>query len=139
MGKLTLDDTIIDIVSKISAGNPGCLATLVRLVKEHDEIDPEAMLGAVGMMMTFDDMEIYGTDIYILLGDKCGGDMRRFIMMMRAIQLGFLSQSKVIEMAKDQMRKINLTEEEFIALDDKVCAELVQFKKREVADECQDS
>ena len=131
MSKLTLTDNTIDVISKMWEGNPGCLMALMQLTKEHNTIDPEAMMGALGLMFYFDDMNLYGSDIYVLFSDKCGGDVRRFVMMMRAVQLGLLSKSKVFKMGKDQARKLNLTEKEFMALDDKVCERLVKFKKRE--------
>lgn len=50
-------------------------------------------------------------------------------MLIRATQLGMFSHTKLTEMAHDQMRSIDLTEEEFKELDDRVCAELDKFKK----------
>ena len=70
---------------------------------------------------------IYGSDIYVLCKDKCGGDLRRLLMLMRATQLGLFSHVKLRQMTRNQ--SINLTEEEFLDLDHKVCDQLGDFAK----------
>jgi len=129
MSRIELTDNTMSALVKMAEGNPGALTTMMQILDEHDEIDPQAAMGGLGAIMILDTWEIYGTDIYILFNDKCDRDVRRMLMLMRATQLGFFSQSKLQEMAHDQMREISLTEEEFEDLDKQVCETLKDFKK----------
>ncbi len=130
MGKIKMGEGLQNSVINMAEGNPGALVAILNIIKEYELIDPEAALGGAGFLLSLDDMEIYGSDIYVLFSDKCGGDIRRMIMLLRASQLGFLSRDKIKEMSKDQMRSINLSEDEYLALDDKVCERLDKFKRR---------
>lgn len=127
--KISLTDKPMEIIIKMSDGNPGVAAAIMDIVENHQGIDPQSALGWLGPVMDFDAMGIYGTDIYVLYSDKCNKDVRQLIMLMRARQLGFIGESKIVEMAKDQCYKINLTEEEFMELDKKVCDKLEDFMK----------
>ena len=127
--KIELTDNVMEILVKMSEGNPGALNAMGDILKNHQKIDPQAMLGGMGLILAFDDMGIYGTDIYVLYSDKCEKNLRKLCVLMRVNQLGFLSSSKVLEMAKDQRRQINLSEEEFTELDKKVCEQLEDFQK----------
>jgi len=129
MAILSLSDSAMDIISKMSKGNPGAIGALMSILEEHDEIDPQTLMGGIGAIFGLDTWEIYGTDIYILWNDKCNGDTRKMLMLMRATQLGIFSHVKLKEMAADQARQVNLTDDEWLELDDKVCSELVEFKK----------
>ena len=129
MCKIELNDTTMSIMMKMSEGNPGAVSALIEIMQKHDEIDPQALMGPIGAIMILDTWKIYGTDIYVLFSDKCNRDVRKMLMLMRATQLGLFSQSKLQQMAKDQMHKINLTDEEFNELDEKVCTELKEFQK----------
>jgi len=129
MSRIDLTDNGMDILIKMADGNPGAISAMTTILKEHDAIDPQAVMGGIGTILILDTWEIYGSDIYVLFNDKCGCDVRRLLMLMRATQLGFFSHSKLQQMAADQARKINLTEDEFKALDDQVCNQLKDFKK----------
>ena len=130
MSRITLTDTLISAITKMSDGNPGALNTMMEIMSNHDQIDPQAVMGGIGAIMMFDTLGIYGTDIYVLFNDKCKRDVRRLLMLLRATQMGLFSCDKLKEMAADQMRQIDLTEDEYIELDDLVCSELVDFQKR---------
>ena len=51
------------------------------------------------------------------------------LMLMRATQLGLFSHIKLKEMAADQMRQVNLSDEEMADLDEKVCEQLKDFAR----------
>ena len=127
--RIGLHDTGMDVVLKMAEGNPGALAALSEIMRKGVEIDPQCAFGGLGPMFQFDTARIYGSDIYILFNDKCDRDVRKLLMLCRAVQLGFLPQSKLVEMAKDQRRQINLTDDEFAELDKKVCDFLPEFQK----------
>lgn len=127
--KLTLQDSALQIMITMAEGNPGAVTALTEIVQNSQDIDPQAAMGPYGLILQFDDAGIYGTDIYVLWSDKCGRDVRRLIMWGRAVQLGLFSREKFKEMSLDQARQINLTEEEFVALDEQVCEQLAEFQR----------
>lgn len=131
MSRIELTDTGMDVIMKMTEGNPGAIMAMTEIVREHDKIDPQAISGGIGALMSLDGYEIYGTDIYILFSDKCNRDVRRMLMLMRATQLGIFSHLKLKEMAADQSRQVNLTEDEFAELDQKVCEKLTDFARLE--------
>lgn len=129
MSKIKLQDTVQDIVLKMSSGNPGAITVLCDLANKGAEIDPQDFMDGLGSILMLDTCEIYGTDIYVLFNDKCGRDLRKTIMILRAVQLGLFDTIKLKNMCSDQMRKINLTDDEWKSLDDSVCDKLTQFQK----------
>ena len=129
MSRVELTDNLLDVFGKMAEGNPGALAAMMDIVEKHPAVDPQAAMGGLGVIMSFDDMEIYGSAIYVLWSDKCGKDSRKLIMLMRARQLGFFSEDKIKRMAADQMREIDLTPEEYESLDKQVCDQLESFQR----------
>jgi len=129
MSKITLTDTPMEVITRMSDGNPGAFNAIMEIISKGGKIDPQGT-GGLGAILSFDTQGIYGSAIYILWSDKCERDTRRLLMLSRATQLGFLPASKLFEMSQDQRHEINLTEEEFIELDDKVTDRLEDFQKR---------
>jgi hypothetical protein len=129
MCRLDLQDTTLTAISKMSEGNPGAMSALVDILQNGDEIDPQNIMGGMGVILSLDTHKIYGTDIYIIYNDKCDRDLRKMLMLLRSVQLGFLPESKLQEMAADQEYKVNLTDEEIDDLDNKVCEQLEGFQK----------
>ncbi len=129
MSRITLQDTTMDVVVNMSEGNPGALNCIMQILTEHEAIDPQALMGGLGAVMMFDTWGIYGSHVYVLFNDHCKSDVRRLLMLIRATQLGHFSADKLCQMAADEMREICLTSEEWTDLDEKVCAELKDFKR----------
>ena len=127
MTRLELTDTGMDVMIKMAEGNPGAMMVIGQVMQNAERIDPQAFGGGIGVLLSLDGYGIYGTDIYILFNDKCNKDVR--LMLMRATQLGLFSHLKLKEMAADQMMQVNLTEDEFVELDKKVCDQLVDFER----------
>lgn len=124
--RIGLTDTHISAIAKMSDGNPDALSAMMQIMQEHDNIDTEAMFGGLGAIMLLDTWEIYGSDIYVLFNDKCDRDVRRMLLLMRATQLGLFSESRLRELASDQ---VNLTPEEWDDIDKKVCNRLEGFAR----------
>lgn len=129
--RITLEDNKMSAIIKMVDGNPGAMDAVMDLMNKSPEIDPQSAFGELGPLLSLDSHGIYGTDIYILYNDKCGSDARKMLMLLRSVQLGFLPESKLQEMAGDQMRKVDLTADEWASLDRKVCEELDGFEKKE--------
>jgi len=130
MSKLDQQDTTMDILVKMSDGNPGAIGALMEIMNTADRIDPQAADSGLGHILLLDEYEIYGTDIYILYNDKCDRNVRKLLVLIRGVQLGFLRKETLKTMASDQTRSTNLTDEEFEDLDKKVCKTLVGFSKQ---------
>jgi len=107
MSRIELTDSPMDALIKMAEGNPGAAVAMMDILKQHDEIDPQAMLGGLGTIMILDTWGIYGSSIYILYSDKCDRNVRQLLMLLRATQLGFFSHTKLQQMAEDQMRSVN--------------------------------
>lgn len=131
MSRIKLDDNYFETLLKMSGGNPGSLTALMELMSKNVEIDPQCLVGELGPVLFLDTLEIYGTDIYILFNDKCNRDVRRLILLLRACQLGNISQGRLRELAQDQNREFNLTDEEWAEQDAFVCEQLKDFKREE--------
>ena len=129
--RIQLTDSIKEIVTKMCDGNPGALTALCEIIKDK-EIDPPSFCGSIGAILLFDTLGIHGTEIYVLWNDQCHRDTRQLVMLMRACQLGFISNEKIVAMAKDQMRQHIMSEEELNELDDQVCNALPQFRRRKI-------
>ena len=65
--RLEIGMNIIDSITAMSAGNPGAISVMCMLVK-RDEI-------GFGDILHLDDMEIYGSDIWICFKDICKQDI----------------------------------------------------------------
>ena len=130
MSRIELEDSQLDVMMKMSEGNPGALTAMMDIIKEHESIDPQAVMGGLGAILILDNWGIYGSSIYVLWNDKCNRDVRTMLMLIRATQLGFFSQSRLQQLAADQMRDIAMPDEEIEELDRKVCEALDQFKKK---------
>lgn len=131
MSKIELTDSMMDILGKMAEGNPGAIMAMMGIIKEHDAIDPQAALGALGALLMLDDMGIYGWHIAVLFSDTAGKSVRKFLLLMRAVQLGIFSHSKFKAMSEDSSRQNTLSPEEWADIDAKVCEELAEFARPE--------
>lgn len=129
MSKIELSDNTMTIIMKMAEGNPGAITALSEMVKQGEAIDPQSAIPPLGAILLLDTYEIYGSAIYVLWSDKCGRDVRKLLILIRSVQLGFLPESKLQAMAADQCREVDLTPEEYADLDKKVCESLEQFQK----------
>jgi len=129
MSILELTDSKMDMIVKMSQGNPGAMAAIMDLMKETPTIDPDSAFSEIGPILMFDEYGIYGSHIYILWNDKCDRDCRKVNLLVRAVQLGFLPESRIKELAADQTYSVNVTPEEWEAIDEQVCTQLKGFQR----------
>jgi hypothetical protein len=127
--KITMGDSVLDILTKMSDGNPGAVVALSETISRNAEVDPDALMGSLNTLMLLDTWGIYGADIHVLYKDKCGCDVVKMIMLVRATQLGLFPHERLKELASDHMYKINLSEEEMKDLHNQVCERLENFAR----------
>ena len=94
---IKVQDSLEDIVIKLSKGNPGAITVLCRMLKSTAAIDPDSALGALTCLRLLDTMGIYGDGIWLLYKDICGEDLVKAIAVIRATQLGIIHPDKVVE------------------------------------------
>lgn len=108
--RIQLEDTLIDIMSKMSDGNPGACTVLMRMFKDGPTIDPQAFAGGLSSILLMDTFRIYGPNIWMLYKDVCKEDIVSTIAVLRACQLGLVSQDTLLEAIAAYGRGINVPE-----------------------------
>lgn len=127
--RIELTDTMMSALVKMAEGNPGAIAALSDTCQKAAAIDPQSSFGMLSPILSLDTHGIYGSSIYVLWNDVCGRDARKLLMLLRAVQLGFLAESRLITAAADQSRGKHFTAEELAKLDAKVCTALDGFQR----------
>lgn len=94
--RVALTDTTRDVVVKLCEGNPGAINVMMMVLKDGNQIDPDAApMGGLMTLLRFDDLDIVGPRIWLLYKDVCGSDVTRLMGVMRAAQLGFTTDERV--------------------------------------------
>ena len=96
MTKLDLNDSIEDIIIKMSEGNPGAISVCMMLYTRGGAIDPDDWLGGSGGVLSLDSIGIYGSKIWMLFKDVCKQDLVKTVAMLRAWQLGFVPKDTLL-------------------------------------------
>lgn len=95
--RIQLHDTGQDVIVKMCDGNPGALQVILRLIQHEPAIDPHSALGPFGSIFSLDSHGIYGSKIWILYKDICGSSLPKMVGVLRAVQLGMLPESALVE------------------------------------------
>ena len=117
--RITLDDSVMSAIMKLSEGNPGAVGVLIELSKGDAATDPDSVWGPLSSILSLDTNGIYASGIWILYKDICQQNPLRVRTLLRAVQLGLEPRSI--------LRGKSLTDEQHQALLSKVQAELPAF------------
>jgi hypothetical protein len=93
--RITINDTLMDALVKMSEGNPGAITVLSRLVKEGGKIDKLSFFGGLTHILLLDEYEIYGSKIWMLFKDVCKQNIEDMIYIIRSVQLGLTSKENL--------------------------------------------
>lgn len=93
--RIKLDDTAMSATIKLSEGNPGALTVCIEILEKGEDIDPDHILGGLGILLIFDSLAIYGSRIWMLYKDVCKQDIVKTVAVLRAAQLGILYEDKL--------------------------------------------
>lgn len=104
MSRINLAMDIISAIQKMCDGNPGAMTALLEIMKCAEKIDPNDFMGGFGKILALDTLEIYGTDIYFLWNYICDRNTSRMITVLRANQLGFISDQLLRDVCHRQDR-----------------------------------
>lgn len=131
MGRATLEMSPLEIMVEMAEGNPGAAVALAEIFAATPKIDPQCAFGGLNVILTLDDMGIYGSRIWCLWKDVCGRDPVKVLAMLRARQLGSLAgvTQAAINHAIDN-RGEGIDHKAILAA---VKAELTQFNAQPVA------
>ena len=114
MSKIKLQDSMQDVVVKMSNGNPGAMGAIMEIMSKGKQIDSDDSMAGLGAVLMLDTLEIYGTDIYVLHSDICGRDLAKTMAVIRSTQLGFLNGS----ILKDACGRQDYSGRELIPVED---------------------
>ena len=109
---------------KLAEGNPGALRVCLELLQKGAEIDPDAFGGGLSNLLSLDTHAVYGADIWMLYKDVCGESYPKMVGVLRAVQLGIESESKLKHAIQNRGEGIDVA-----ALFDAVCEKLPNFAK----------
>lgn len=118
--RIELTDTVMDMLIKLAEGNPGALTALMKLSETSEKIDPDSFFGPLSPLLSLDTHGIYGPRIWVLWKDVCGMDPIKVQTLLRAVQLGFMSESEL-------KRASDSSAFDFQAINDKVRETLPAF------------
>lgn len=104
MSRIQLSDSAMDVIVKMSEGNPGAMTALMEILNKGAEIDPDDFMGGLGAVLSLDSDGIYGTDIYVLWSDICDRNTAKMLSVLRACQLGFFNRQTLIDACNRQDR-----------------------------------
>ena len=93
--RIKLEDTTLDIIVKLSGGNPGAMVVCQKILDKGEEIDPDGVLGGLGILLMLDTFGIYEHRIWQLYKDVCKQNIVLTIAMLRSVQLGILVEEKL--------------------------------------------
>lgn len=103
MSRISLGDSTMSAVVKMSNWNPGAMNVIMEMLKpEANRIDPDSVMGGMMKLLALDTLGIYGSDIYVLHNDLCGRDLNKMFAVLRAHQLGFISGTVLQEACRLQ-------------------------------------
>jgi hypothetical protein len=88
--RITISMTGKDAIMALAEGNPGALTVCMQLMDKTKAIDPDAMMGGVGSLLSLDTMGVYASRIWMFYKDFCGENIPKMLAVMRAYQLGQL-------------------------------------------------
>jgi hypothetical protein len=91
--RLSLQDSLIELLTKMSEGNPGAVTALMDMFNKGHEIDPDNAFKGYGPLILLDEYGIYGADINVLWSDLCGKSTPITLAVLRAVQLGYLDRA----------------------------------------------
>jgi len=121
--RIELTDNIISAIMKLSEGNPGAMNVCIQLDKEGVNIDTDSFCGGLGQLLSLDAEHVYGPKIWMLYKDVCKEQLWKMIAVMRAVQLGIITNSVLHHAIENRGDGLNV--DECIT---KVIAQLPGFK-----------
>lgn len=93
--RIKLEMSMQDALFAMSDGNPGAMTALMKLMEASPAIDPDNAMGVLGPLLSLDTLDCYGSRIWMLYKDVCGEHAIKTLAVLRAKQLGIVSDAVV--------------------------------------------
>jgi hypothetical protein len=126
--RITLEDNIMSMLTKMAEGNPGAVGAMMSIIEDKGKIDPDDFMGSIGAILSLDSIGIYGTDIYVLWSDICDKKTNKMLAVLRSHQLGYLTES-ILKDACSRQDRSGKAMIDVEGLYKKVCKYLPNFDK----------
>lgn len=81
--RIKIEDTVTDMIVKLSDGNPGAVNVMCCLLKEVSNIDKQSIFQHITHLILLDNLHIYGSDIWVLFKYICDTNMVIFMALLR--------------------------------------------------------
>jgi hypothetical protein len=98
--RIQFNDSAQSAIIKLADGNPGAVTAICCMTKAAAGVDPDNALGSASPIFSLDSNGIYGPRIWMLYKDVCDHNERHALALLRAVQLGLLSD-EVLDHAID--------------------------------------
>lgn len=123
------NDKVVDIMVKMSHGNPGAAVVLGQLIQQGTKMDADNVFGGFGSVITLDELGIYGSEIWILYKNICDENARKMVVLLRAAQLGIQNINEIYDvidsfLIEKKPQKLKMSFEE---MNRQVCSRLDNF------------
>lgn len=115
--KIQLNDSMQEILFKMSEGNPGALTLCLTILEKGHEIDPDCAMGGLGAILGMDSLGLYAHKIWMLYKDVCGCNLPVMLAVLRGHQLGLVSEQDLLNAVSNHGAGINL---------DEICAKVAE-------------
>ncbi len=93
--RLDMTENTVSACFKMSGGNPGAINVLVECFKKNPSIDLDDRFGPYGPMLRMDGLGIHDSKIWVLYKDLCNASIVNFLALLRANQLGIVSEKEI--------------------------------------------
>lgn len=88
MKRISLKQTIEEIIMTMGEGNPGAINFLIEMLQENP-------MNFIAMIIPLDDLEIYGSDLYVLINDCCNRDLKILEKVISLNRVGLLLEEDI--------------------------------------------
>ena len=95
MTRIEITDTIKDVILKMAGGNPGAIRVCMEIIGDDGKTDPDAVMGYLSNLLDLDTLAIYEHRIWMLYKGVCGEHIGTMIGILRAWQLGFITEEQL--------------------------------------------
>ena len=106
--RIKLTDSILEILTKMSEGNPGALNVCMNIIKNGAAIDPQSFCGSIGAILALDTHGIYGHRIWELYKYVCDENLESTLGVLRACQLGQLRETDMLHAIDNRGENIDV-------------------------------
>lgn len=106
--RIKLEMSLTEIVVALAEGNPGAIQAMMELIHGAPTIDPDSAFGALSPLFDLDNLDCYGSNIWQFFKDVCGQDVHKMIGVMRANQLGYVSDKTIMRAVEGDRGALNI-------------------------------